>query len=386
MSIRTRLIVYPFVIVLVAGIGAYQVITDFKNKPFPLDLPLSQFDPATAAPLKETKVWKPKFPVIDIHSHPQQSRLTTDETIKRMNEADVRMVVDLEGSWGREGERFLKLKEQYDLKYKDRFVVFATLDLSRLGQPDYIQSEIKRLEQVAAWGAKGVKIFKQFGTNTKDSNGKLIPVDDERLAPVWDKIGELGFPVLIHTANPVSFWHPTDASNERYDELNMGGAWLESYYEKPGAVSYEDLLKQRENLIRRHPNTNFVAAHMAALGHNLKELGRLLNTYPNFYIDISDRTYELGRQPYTARAFFIKYQDRILFGTDLYPEADVYRVYYRFLETRDEYFDYPRHYYKHGRWKIYGLFLPDEVLQKVYNGNALRLLGLSPDYFSEMEK
>jgi predicted TIM-barrel fold metal-dependent hydrolase len=197
-----------------------------------------------------------------------------------------------------------------------------------------------------------------------------VRIDDERFAPIFEFCGEHSFPVMFHTADPTAFFHAIDASNERYEELAAHPDW--SFFSSP--VSKRQLLNQRDHVIRRHPKTTFVGAHCAELGEDLGLLGSLLDELPNLHIDFSARTPELGRQPYSARELFLKYSDRILFGTDLLPNVEMYQLYYRFLETADEYFEYPSHASRQGRWNIYGIFLPDDVLLKVYRENALKLL------------
>ena len=375
MNLMKRFLIYWGILLVIGGLAAYHVLTDFASTPYPPDMTLEVFHPETPGNIPEHRVWQPKYPVIDIHSHPQESGKTPDELIKIMDASGVRAIVDLDGHWGWTGHRIQRKLEEYNLKYPGRFILFTKIDFGRYKNPDFVEETLQRLEESVRWGVKGVKIWKNLGMMYRDANGKLIPLDDPRLDPIWEKIGELGIPVLIHTADPVAFWQPVDRFNERYEELTEGGSWFDSYA-NGDYPSFETLMKQRENLLRKHPNTIFIGAHMAELGHDLKRLGRMLDEFPNFYVDISDRAYELGRQPYTAREFFIQYQDRILFGIDLYPETHVYQDYYRFFQTEDEYFDYPRYYYKHGRWKIYGLNLPDSVLQKVYYLNAVKILQL----------
>jgi predicted TIM-barrel fold metal-dependent hydrolase len=217
-------------------------------------------------------------------------------------------------------------------------------------------------------GCRGLKISKRLGLGYKDKSGKIITVDDPRIDPIWAKCGELGIPVEIHVSDPKAFFTPVDRFNERYDELGEHPDW--SFYgdEFP---SKEDILEARNRVIEKHPNTIFIGAHFGNLPEELGVVGQWLDTYPNFYVDIDARISELGRQPYTARNFFIKYQDRILFGTDTPCNAEAYRLYFRFLETDDEYIDPTPAHKLQGRWMIYGLYLPDEVLEKVYNKNAL---------------
>ncbi len=293
-----------------------------------------------------------------------------------MDAAGVKAIVDLFGHWGVDGARLERILTAYRLKYPERFIVFTNIDLDKIEAPNDVAEECAKFERAVAMGVKGVKVWKDLGMMERDNTGQLVAIDDPRLDAIWDKIGELKIPVLIHSADPAAFWQPVDLFNERYEELVIGGGWLDSYANS-NYPSQEALLSQRENLLKKHPNTIFIGAHMGEMANDLRALGQLFDQYSNFYVDISDRINELGRQPYTARDFFIKYQDRILFGIDLYPETHVYQAYYRFLETKDEYFDYPRHYFKHGRWKIYGIGLPDSVLEKVYYRNAARLLRLN---------
>jgi predicted TIM-barrel fold metal-dependent hydrolase len=206
--------------------------------------------------------------------------------------------------------------------------------------------------------------------SVQDESGKILRIDDDRLAPIFEKAAELKLPVMFHTADPDAFFEPIDPRNERYEELAAHPEWAvhNSTYSK------RELLEQRNHVFDRHPQTTFVGAHLAESGEDLRYLSSLLDAHANLQVDISARTPELGRQPYSARAFFLKYADRIVFGTDLLPEIAMYRLYYRFLETADEYFEYPTHASRQGRWNVYGLYLPDDVLKKIYHDNARKLL------------
>jgi len=198
-------------------------------------------------------------------------------------------------------------------------------------------------------------------------------VDDPRLDPLWAKCGELGIPVMIHVSDPKAFFTPVDRFNERYDELGEHPDWAFYGDQFP---SKEEILAQRNRVIARHPETIFIGAHMGTLPEELHQVGLWLDMYPNFYVDIDARISDLGRQPYTARKFLIHYQDRVLFGTDTTPNAEAYRIYYRFLETFDEYFNPTPSHHLQGRWMIYGVGLPDEVLEKIYYKNAEKILSL----------
>jgi predicted TIM-barrel fold metal-dependent hydrolase len=244
------------------------------------------------------------------------------------------------------------------------------MDWTGVDRDDFIQVSKDRLERLVEHGAVGIKFWKDLGLTLRNDQGELLRIDDERYAPLFDKAAELGIPVMFHTADPNAFFTPIDQFNERYEELAAHPDW--SFYGV--GVPKAALLAQRDRVIARHPKTTFVCAHLAESGENLAYVSRLLDSNPNLFIDISARTPELGREPYTARKFMIKYADRIIFGTDLLPEVEMYRLYYRVLETDDEYFDYPSHASRQGRWMVYGLFLPEDVLRKIYRENALKLL------------
>lgn len=338
------------------------------------DLKLLDWEPKSQMEVKKTQILKPKFPVIDIHNHLRDLE-KTEEYLHTMDEAGVWKVVSLDG---RSADDFYKehLKVSQSVS-KERFLVFFAPDFSRIDEPDFGRKEAEKLEKAVQLGIRGVKIFKALGLTIKDKSGELVPVDDPRLDPIWAKAGELGIPVLIHVSDPKAFFTPVDRFNERYDELGANPHW--SFYgdEFP---EKEELLAQRNRVISRHSNTTFIATHMANLPEELGRVSMWLEQYPNMYVDLSARISELGRQPYTARKFIIKHQDRVLFSTDTPPNTEAYRVYYRFLETNDEYINADPSHHRQGRWRIYGLYLPDEVLEKIYNKNALKILGMKKDY------
>jgi predicted TIM-barrel fold metal-dependent hydrolase len=216
----------------------------------------------------------------------------------------------------------------------------------------------------------------------KLTTGKLVKVDDARFDPMWDACGQLGMPVAIHVSDPIAFFTPTDRFNERYEELNNHPDW--SFYDHD-FPSNAEILDVRNRVFGRHPKTQFITLHVGNFAEDLENVSQNLDRFPNMFVDIAARIGELGRQPRTARKFFEKYQDRILFGTDATPNAEqypqqvyndkLYEIYFRFLETEDEYFDYaPARVPPQGRWRIYGISLPDEILKKVYGANAARLL------------
>jgi uncharacterized protein len=334
------------------------------------DLRLLDWEPKSQLVVKETRVLKPKFPVIDIHNHLGDLE-NTEKYLEEMDKAGVWKCVSLDGN--SVNNFYLEHLKVSGSVSKDRFLVFFRPDFSKIDEPEFGIKEAEKLEKAVRSGARGLKIAKNLGLTVRDKSGKIVPVDDPRIDPIWAKCGELGIPVMIHVSDPKAFFTPVDKYNERYDELGAHPDWAFFGEEFP---SKDEILAQRNRVIARHPHTIFIGAHMGTLPEELHIVGNWLDLYPNFYVDIDARISDLGRQPYTARKFMIDYQDRILFGTDTEPNAEAYRIYYRFLETDDEYFDPAGGHHRQARWMIYGLFLPDEVLEKIYNKNALKILGM----------
>jgi len=334
------------------------------------DLKLLDWRPKSQLVVRETTILKPKFPVIDIHNHLRRFDMA-EEYLAEMDKAGVVKCVALDGH--SKGDAWKEHLEVYHGLAKDRFIVFFSPDLERIDEPDYGANEAAKLEEAVRQGVRGLKIFKNLGLTLRDSSGKLVPVDDPRLDPIWAKCGELGIPVMIHVSDPKAFFTPVDEHNERYDELGDHPNW--SFYgdEFP---SKEEILEQRNRMFAKHPGTIFIGAHVGTLPEELHVVANWLDCYPNFYVDICARISDLGRQPRTARKFLIDYQDRILFGTDTPPDAEAYRTYYRFLETDDEYFDPSGGHHLQGRWMIYGVYLPDSVLEKIYYRNALKIFAM----------
>jgi len=333
------------------------------------DLKLDDWQPRSQMVGEQTVILKPKFPVIDIHNHLGDLD-KTKHYLAEMDKAGVWKCVSLDGkSAGDFYKEHLRVSHAVS---KDRFLIFFRPDFSRIDEPNFGETEARRLEEAVHLGVRGLKIAKSLGLTIHDKSGQVVPVDDPRIDPIWAKCGDLGISVMIHVSDPKAFFTPNDRFNERIDALGLQPNW--SFYGDRFPAK-EEILEQRNRVIARHPETTFIGTHFGNLPEELDQVANWLDVYPNFYIDIDARMGELGRQPYTTRKFMIKYQDRILFGTDTPPSADSYRVYYRFLETDDEYFDpNPAHPYQ-GRWMVYGLFLPDQVLEKIYNKNALKILG-----------
>lgn len=333
-----------------------------------VDLPLSDFAPRHGLRVPETRITGSACPSIDYHNHLDAQ--DPAEVLKIMDACNIERVVNITM---RSGDEAFAIHRKFKGVSEERFDTIAWFDWSGLNDRGFWDRCIERLERWKDAGFCGVKVWKDLGLTLKDAGGEMLRVDDERLAPFYEKAGELNVPVMFHTADPDAFFLPIDRFNERYEELAAHPDWgfHGSYFSK------DDLLKQRDSIFARHPETTFVCAHLAERSEDLAYVASLLDANPNLLVDIGARTAELGRQPYTAREFFLKYADRILFGTDLVPEAEMYRLHFRFLETWDEYFDYPSHASRQGRWQIYGIGLPLDVLKKVYYDNALRLLEAS---------
>jgi predicted TIM-barrel fold metal-dependent hydrolase len=339
---------------------------------------LEKFRPKSKLVTRTTLVNKPKFPVIDAHNHLAEpfgggwDRKPVPELLELLEEAGVTHYVDLDGGWGE--DILNKHLEHFKSAAPEKFQIFGGVDWTQWkAQGDsFPEWAAKRLRIQKERGAEGLKIWKPLGLHVKDHKDKLVSVDDERLVPIWETAGELGFPVLIHVADPVAFFDPIDETNERWEEIGAHPDWA---FTSPPFPAFMEIMNGFFNLVKRHANTTFIGAHVGCYGENLGWVGEMLDDCPNYYIDISARLGELGRQPYTARKFFIQYQDRILFGSDMSPDLDAYRLYYRFLETDDEYFNYNTGEVPgQGRWYAHGMYLPDDVLKKIYRGNAMKVL------------
>jgi len=361
-----------------------------QEKSLPLDgregreLLLENFRPRPMLKVSEHALAQAKFPVVDVHTHFRQkfhgSAEALDEWVRLMDRNRIAVCVSLDGQSGDQFDEHAKLLWT---KYRDRFVIFANIDWQGAGKaidpatwdcnrPDFSRRVATELAALKERGASGVKIFKQFGLEYKNADGSLIAIDDERFNPIWQACGELKLPILIHVADPAAFFQPIDETNERWEELHRHPEW--SFY-GPQFPSREKLLAAFLRVVKAHPQTTFVSAHVASNAEELAVVSQWLDECPNLYVEIASRIAELGRQTTTARKFLIKYQDRVLFGTDGPWTQERVRLYWRFLETEDEYFPYSeKPFPPQGSWNIYGIHLPDEVLQKIYYQNAARLI------------
>lgn len=355
----------------VAGVLAATVCAQ-QTVPSPT---IEEYEPKAMLVVPKTNVTKAKYPFIDIHTH---QRATTsqrlDELIRDMDSLNMRIMVSspVAGSFGAKTKQVLDTMKAYP--QHDRFASMTNLDLSKI---DDAPAMAKQLEEDIQNGAVGLKIWKNLGMREKDSKGQLIAVDDRRLDAAMDVCAKYKIPVMIHTADPKPLFDPMDKYNERWLELRM----RPNRAEAGTGLEWEKIMAQQHNLFRTHPKTTFIAAHFGWMAHDLAALGKLLDEMPNMNLEIAAIMGELTRQPRAAKRFFIKYQDRIMFGKDTYNVAE-YSFYFRLLETDDEWIDNIRKY--HGLWKLYALDLPDDVLKKVYYRNALRLFpGLKREGFPQ---
>ena len=345
---------------------------------------LKQFRPRSMLKVEQTRLTRARYPAIDVHTH-FGFRLKgdieeLDRYVEVMNRNNIAVCVSLDAELG---EAFEDHTDYLWKKYPDRFAVFARIDWVGGGKrddpaswdchrADFPRRVVMQLRDAENRGACGLKLLKLFGLGYRNPDGSLMRVDDRRWDPIWKACGELGFPVLIHTADPAAFFNATDQNNERWEELSRHPDWS---FHGDAFPKRDELLAARNRVIARHPKTRFICAHLANNPEDLSTVARWLDQYPNMYVELASRIGELGRQPYTAREFLIRYRDRVLFGTDgPWPEQRL-RYYWRFLETFDEYFPYSeKEFPPQGFWRIYGVGLPRAVLQPIYFGNAQKLI------------
>lgn len=325
-----------------------------------------KYDPTSTLVVPEHKLTSAKFPFIDVHNHQfEMPSQDLNELVKDMDKLNMAVMVNLSGQSGDVLKRSLANVKATAPK---RFIVFANIDFSGIGESNWTAKAVKQLEEDVKNGANGLKIYKSLGFSVNDNAGKRVAVDDERLDPIWKKCGELKIPVLIHTADPKPFWDALDEHNERWLELVTHPGRKRS---NSNPAPFDELLNEQHRMFKKHPETTFIAAHFGWYANDLAKLSLLLDEMKNVVVEFGAVIAELGRQPKAAKAFFTKYQDRILFGKDSWVPEE-YATYFRVLETEDEYFPYHKKY--HAFWRMYGLGLPDEILKKVYYKNALRIV------------
>ena len=362
-------------------------------------LALADYEPKSMLQVRETHIERARFPAVDIHTHisvsaksengvelaPERKYLGQPaELFAVMDRKNVRAMVNLTGGFD---NGLVEAVTKYDKASPGRFFTFTEPSYSKFLEPNYPRLQAEAIEQAHRAGARGLKILKTLGLYLRENitSGKLVKIDDPRFDPMWDTCGQLNMPVAIHVSDPIAFFTPTDRFNERYEELNNHPDWSFYDHEFPNNA---ELLEARNRVIARHPKTQFIVLHVGNFSENLANVSENLDRFPNMTVDTAARVGELGRQPRTSRKFFDRYQDRILFGTDATPHGDefpqqvfndqLYEIYFRFFETADEYFDYaPAKVPPQGRWRIYGIELPESILHKVYNQNAARLLHIT---------
>jgi predicted TIM-barrel fold metal-dependent hydrolase len=351
-------------------------------------LRLVDFRPRTSLRVPVHDVRRPRYRVVDAHNHLGSAfggawaSRSPAELVATLDESGVEMIVDLDGG---HGDALSAEVERWQSRYPERVAVFAGLDYEGWTRDrDFGETEAARLRDSAGRGARGLKVWKILGLRARDPDGRLVAVDDPRLDPLWAAAAQLDLPVIIHIADPIAFFEPLDPTNERWEELQAHPDWHfwptrpADAEDAPGFPAFDELLAAFGRLVARHPRTTFIGAHVGCAAEDLGLVGRLLDDNPNLSVDVAARLGELGRQPYSARDFFVRYADRILFGVDMAPDPDLYAIHYRFLETLDESFDYGTEPVPgQGRWQIHGIGLPDDVLHKVYRDNARRILRLA---------
>jgi len=334
---------------------------------------LKDFKPVSMLHVPAHPIDRAKFYVIDVHNHVNDAarideHMPPERVVEVMDKTNVKTIVILTGMWG---DKLQAVIDEMVKPYPGRFMVFTQLDYSKINDPNFGAEMVALVRDSVSRGARGLKFLKDLGLGVRDKNGKLIAIDDPRLDPVWEECGRLGIPVFIHTGDPEAFFLPINATNERYEELIEHPDW--SFYGRD-FPSLKSLLEARNRVFAKHPNTHFVSLHMG-WPENLDWVQSMLDQYPNVMVEFGAREAELGRQPRRTRELFLKYPDRVMFGTDNEVTEAMYRNNFRFLETADEYFDYwgsPGQ----GRFTISGLDLPDDVLEKVYHKNAEHLFSL----------
>ncbi len=338
--------------------------------------------PVTLLRLPRTNITRAKFPAIDFHVH--AGELTTPDAYAKLvgllDRIGMGAIVNLNGGTGARLDAALKA----GTAYTDRVATFVTFSADGINEPGWSQRFAAEMERGFKAGALGLKVHKALGLAAKNPDGSYIQADDPRLDAVWEMAAKHDKPIMIHTSDSIGRFYPIGPKNERFEAglWDRPGDTVGNYYDN-GAPSHETVERARENMHRKHPKTRFVNAHLAMLYYDPAKLAKLLDTYPNADIEISAAVQDLGRAPRLWREFIIKYQDRVLMGSDGSPSRDVddfWTPHWRALETFDEYFEHPAQVRTpggspgHGRWNISGLGLPDGVLRKVYYENALRHL------------
>ena len=376
-------IISLFIIVLIFSGISYLIIDAIDKKNNLMDI--GEYSPTSTLVVSENPTYKSKFPFVDVHSHHWDMPVKNlSKLVSEMDSLNMGYLINLSGSGfgvfsGKQGLMDLNLTkslENVNENYPDRFGVFLNLDLAKIDNPDFEKNNIIQLENAVNQGVIGLKIYKNLGLTLRDSRNIRVPVDDDRLSHIWETCARLNIPVLIHSGEPKAFFDPIDKFNER---------WLHAR-EKPSSFrpsdkypSFDQVMYEQYQLFKKYPKTTFINAHFGWYANDLETLSKQLADLTNVYVEFGAVINELGRQPNSAKKFFEDYQDRILFGKDIY-KMDEYYIYFQVLETDDEYIEYYRK--RHGLWRLYGLNLPDKILKKVYFKNALKIFpNINPNLF-----
>ncbi|MPZ21582.1 MAG: amidohydrolase family protein [Luteitalea sp.] len=380
-----RLAPWGLVLILVSGCSSSPTPAESNDSSSPEYPGFKPTPEQTAMPksllvVKRTPIEKAKYPVIDFHLHARSLQTPEDyeKMIVDMDRVGLGAVLNMDGGMYETLDKNMKVGEPY----KDRIVHFARPVWEGINEPGWSEKTAAELERAFRAGAQGLKINKVLGLELKNSDGTYIQCDDPRMDPIWAMCATYKKPVMIHVSDPIARWDPIGPDNERYE----AGQWRSdpsgNYY-GTGQPHYTEIWKHEENMLAKHPDTRFVLGHVGNMVEDLERVGNLLDRFPNADVELSARFQDLGRQPYTARKWLIKYQDRVLFGSDGSPGRKAepfWTPHWRFCETDDEYFDHPAQMLSplgaplQGRWRIHGVFLPDNVLRKIYYENALRYL------------
>lgn len=362
--------------ILILSIFLFSIQLIAQDQDAVQEMGFEEYNPPSTLVVPENTVKRAKFPFVDIHSH--QWNITKEGIAKlvgEMEELNMRAMVNLSGrGFDREAgdigsqEYLAGMVRRVNGEAPNKIIVFTNVSFKNIDDPNWISEAVRQLTEDVENGARGLKIYKSLGLSYTDSEGNRIAIDDTRIDPVWAKCGELGIPVLIHSADPAQFWQPMDGNNERWLELKLRPRRKRG---EDNPAPFEQIISEQHNVFKKHPNTTFVNAHMGWMANDLDKAGNHLDMYPNVYFGIGAVIAEFGRQPKRANEFFTKYHDRLLFGKDAYNPEEFY-TYFRVLETEDEYFPYYKKY--HAYWKMYGLGLSDEVLKSIYYRNACAII------------
>jgi len=378
MSFKKFLKVFLFIVLLTVTIYFSIDIIQKKNNLMDIE----EYSPKSSLVVEENPRNSAKFPFVDVHSH-QWKMPVMDFTnlIAEMDSLNMGYMINLSGSGfatfaGNQNLMDISLTESLENIKKqgvsNRFGVFVNIDFNKIDDPDFGTNNVEIIKDAVKQGVIGLKVYKNLGLNLKDNSGERVKVDDKRLNPIWEICGELNIPVLIHSGEPSPFFDPIDKHNERWLHARQKPQSFRNSDEYP---SFDEVMQEQYNMFKNNPNTTFINAHLGWYGNDLDKMSAQLDDLTNVYTEIGAVIAELGRQPIRARRFFIEHQDRVLFGKDTYKKSE-FDVYFRILETSDEYFDYYRK--RHAHWKMYGLNLPDSILKKLYYKNARKLFPSIP--------